>query len=192
MIQSRDTTYHNERRITERRQQNQMTNQNPFGVERTVQYLQHVQRCYELLLAIPSQWCYKESFKFENTDCSLSQELLCYSFHQLWHYLHDCSSPQLSGSYSLLAIKKCREANPDVIQTTQENYYVYEGIQTEEVQARLCQVKVKYFVTHCGMSSHSSVILIDGFPEYMSVGRDECNDFHVHRTFNRAGNRHSE
>ena len=41
---------------------------------------------------------------------------------------YDCSHPQLSGSYSLLAIKKCREANPDVIQTTEENYYVYEGI----------------------------------------------------------------
>ena len=51
----------------------------------------------------------------------------------------------------------------------------------------MCQVKVKYYVSHCGMSSHSSVILVDGFSEYLQVGRDECNDFHMHRTFHRAG-----
>ena len=99
---------------------------------------------------------------------------------------YDCSKPQLSGSYSLLALRKCREANPDQVTSVVEDYHVYEGLQTEEIRAKICKVQVAYFVAYCGMHSHGNVLLQDSFPEIEIPTASECEDYHASKRFQRA------
>ena len=68
---------------------------------------------------------------------------------------YDCQAPQLSGSYSLLALKQCREANPDVIKKSTAEVYLYEAPKTQEVTVRACKVMVAFYISHCGTASHT-------------------------------------
>ena len=103
---------------------------------------------------------------------------------------YDCDRPRLSGSYSLLALRKCREANPDQVVAVQEPYHVYEGLQSEEVTVKMCKIQVAYVVAYCGAYSHNSLAKIDSFPEIEIPSAYDCDDYHVNRRFTRGEHVH--
>jgi len=103
---------------------------------------------------------------------------------------YDCDRPRLSGSYSLLALRKCREANPDQVVAVQEPYHVYEGLQSEEVTVKMCKIQVAYVVAYCGAYSHNSLAKIDSFPEIEILSAYDCDDYHVNRRFTRGEHVH--
>ena len=95
---------------------------------------------------------------------------------------YDCSKPKLSGSYSLLAVKQCREADPDVIQIQKEELYLYESPTTQELSVRACKVLVAYYVSYCGSASHNSLIEFDQYPSPDIPTAGQCETYHNSRT----------
>ena len=52
---------------------------------------------------------------------------------------YDCAHPQLSGSYSLLAVNQCRESNPDLVTESYEEVFLYEAPKIQEINVRLAK-----------------------------------------------------
>ena len=92
---------------------------------------------------------------------------------------YDCKEPKLLGSYSLLAVNQCREADPDIIQVQKEDLYMYESPTTQKLSVKACKVMVAYYVAYGGSASHNSLIEFDQYPSYQIPTAGQCETYHV-------------
>ena len=100
---------------------------------------------------------------------------------------YDCEHPRLSESYSMLAVKHCREADPDIMKITKEALHLYEAPTTRELSVKTCKVMVAYYIAYCGSASHNSLVDFDQYPSPEIVTAEQCELFHATRTMSMDG-----
>ena len=87
-------------------------------------------------------------------------------------HMYDCITPKFGRIYSLIDTHDCLYDNPNNITSTDETYSVYQEAEFYKTEVKECRVKKSTFKSHCGLHSHSSIIIMKLIPREVEIALD--------------------